>query len=105
MKAIVGMTIFTQYWFWYPYLNFLPMAFEPTCFIGLNSDLNMPEFTFKSNAKPSLFAYPPDLKPPEKKAPTLAPTAQLSTSNKEKQKEKKEKEKKMVWILIVEHLL
>jgi len=93
MRGIVGMAVFTQYWFWYPYLHFLSLAMEPTCLIGLNCDLKMPEFTFKSNAKPSLFGYPPPLKAPEKKAVTLAPTAQLSTTHKERSKEKKRKKR------------
>jgi 26S proteasome regulatory subunit N2 len=93
MRGIVGMTLFTQYWFWYPYLHFLSLTFEPTCMIGLNLQLKMPQFQFKSNANPSLFAYPPDVKAPEKKAVVLAPTAQLSTSTKEKLKEKRKKKK------------
>lgn len=94
MRGIVGMALFTQYWFWYPYLHFLSLTFEPTAIIGLNKDLKMPKFSFKSNAKPSLFAYPPPIKPPEKKQVTLAPTAQLSTSAKAKAKEQKKKQEK-----------
>jgi 26S proteasome regulatory subunit N2 len=68
----------------------------------------MPKFSFKSNARPSLFAYPPEVKPPVAAAPTKAPAAVLSTALKIKQrkkeggptpmeieeKEKKEKEEK-----------
>ena len=35
------------------------LAFTPTAAIGLNADLEMPRWRFKSNAPPSTFAYPP----------------------------------------------
>jgi 26S proteasome regulatory subunit N2 len=60
MAAIVGMALFPQFWFWYPLLHFISLAFTPTAVIGLNKDLKMPKnWTFRSNARPSLFAYPP----------------------------------------------
>jgi 26S proteasome regulatory subunit N2 len=93
MNGIIGMALFTQYWFWYPYLHYLSLTFDPTCVIGLNQSLKMPEFQFKSNAKPSMFSYPPNKKEPEKKTVVLAPTAQLSTSQKEKAKEERKKKK------------
>lgn len=42
----------------------------------------MPKFSFKSNARPSLFAYPPEVKPPTTVAPTKVSTAVLSISRK-----------------------
>jgi len=92
MRGIVGMAMFTQYWFWYPYLHFLALAFEPTAIIGLNSELQMPEFTFKSNAKPSLFAYPPDVKPPEKSS-YISTNCTIINFTKRKRKRKEEKKK------------
>jgi 26S proteasome regulatory subunit N2 len=63
MSAIVGMAIFPQFWYWYPELHFLSLAFSPTAVIGLNENLKMPKpFTFVSHAKPSLFAYPEPIK-------------------------------------------
>ncbi|ORX82985.1 26S proteasome regulatory complex, non-ATPase subcomplex, Rpn2/Psmd1 subunit, partial [Anaeromyces robustus] len=94
MASIVGMTIFTQFWYWYPLSHFLSLAFTPTAFIGLNSKLEMPKLEFISNAKPSLFAYPSQMK---KQAPTVVEkvaTAVLSTTAKTKARAKKnEKEK------------
>ena len=53
----------------------------------------MPVFKFKSNAKPSQFAYPAPTTLPEKAAPTKGPTAQLSISKKKAaEKEKKKKD-------------
>jgi len=82
MSAIVGLSIFTQFWYWYPLIHFVSLAFTPTAIIGLNKDLKVPKFTFKSNARPSLFAYPPEVKPPTTTAPTKVSTAVLSYSRK-----------------------
>ena len=84
MTAIVGLTVFCQYWYWYPLMHFVSLAFTPVCVIGLNKDLNMPEWSFNSNAPPSRFAYPPEFKPPTVEAPVKVSTAVLSTSKKVK---------------------
>jgi 26S proteasome regulatory subunit N2 len=53
-----------------------------------------PAFTFVSDARPSLFAYPSPMKPPAEKAVEKVATAILSTTVKAKAREKtKEKEK------------
>ncbi|OUM69113.1 hypothetical protein PIROE2DRAFT_3006 [Piromyces sp. E2] len=94
MASIVGMTIFTQFWYWYPLTHFLSLAFTPTAFIGLNSNLDMPKLEFISNAKPSLFAYPSPMKKQEKAVVEKVATAVLSTTAKTKARAKKnEKEK------------
>jgi 26S proteasome regulatory subunit N2 len=84
MCAIVGLTVFCQYWYWYPLLHFLSLTFTPIATIGLNVDLNMPVWEVRSNAPPSRFAYPPEYKPPQKEAPKKVTTAVLSTSKKAK---------------------
>mmetsp|Transcript_32100 Transcript_32100/g.43961 ORF Transcript_32100/g.43961 Transcript_32100/m.43961 type:complete len:985 (-) Transcript_32100:98-3052(-) len=84
MCAIVGLAIFCQYWYWYPLMHFVCLAFTPVAAIGLNKDLEMPVWSFKSNARPSRFAYPPEFKPPQKEAPKKVSTAVLSTSKKAK---------------------
>eukprot|EP01103_Thecamoeba_quadrilineata_P009829 TRINITY_DN1999_c0_g6_i1.p1 TRINITY_DN1999_c0_g6~~TRINITY_DN1999_c0_g6_i1.p1 ORF type:complete len:976 (-),score=173.29 TRINITY_DN1999_c0_g6_i1:35-2962(-) len=84
MPAIIGLAIFTQFWYWFPFIHFFSLAVTPTAIIGLNSDLKMPKFSVKSNARPSLFAYPPEVKPPTTAAPAKAPTAILSTTRKAK---------------------
>jgi len=94
MASIVGMTIFTQFWYWYPLTHFLSLAFTPTAFIGLNSNLDMPKLEFISNAKPSLFAYPSPMKKQEKAVVEKVAAAVLSTTAKTKARAKKnEKEK------------
>lgn len=93
-SAIVGMVLFCQFWYWYPLAHCACLAFEPTAIIGLNGDLKAPKFEFVSNAKPSLFAYPPPVKPPTRESVTKVATAVLSTTAKTKAREKtKEKEK------------
>uniref|UniRef100_A0A7S1PI52 26S proteasome regulatory subunit RPN2 n=1 Tax=Percolomonas cosmopolitus TaxID=63605 RepID=A0A7S1PI52_9EUKA len=91
MRNIVGLMMFTQYWFWYPYLHFLSLAFEPTAIIGLNKDLKMPEFKFKSNAPPSLFAYPEKVQTKEKEKKKIGPAAALSITKKKQREEKRKK--------------
>ena len=58
MNAVVGLMIFTQYWYWMPSSLCLSLAFTPTCIVGLNSGLKMPKLEFRSNAKPSVYAPP-----------------------------------------------
>lgn len=59
MVAIAGMALFTQFWFWYPLLNMLPLAFAPTALIGLDSELRKPSsWKIGCNAPASRFAYP-----------------------------------------------
>ena len=51
MMAVVGMLVFTQYWYWFPLSHFLSLAFTPSCVIALNSELDMPVLQYRSNAK------------------------------------------------------
>lgn len=88
-NAIVGMVLFCQFWYWYPLAHCACLAFEPTGMIGLSEELKAPVFNFTSNAKPSLFAYPPSVKPPKKETVVKGPTAVLSTTAKVKAREKR----------------
>ncbi|CAL1544748.1 unnamed protein product [Lymnaea stagnalis] len=91
MEAVMGMLVFCQYWFWYPLTHFLSLAFKPACIIGLNIDLKMPKIEFKSNAKPSTYAYPPVLEEKKDKAKEKVETAVLSITAKQKKKELEKK--------------
>ncbi|KAG0026231.1 proteasome regulatory particle base subunit [Podila clonocystis] len=91
MPAIVGVALFTQFWYWFPASHFLSLAFTPTAIIGVNSDLNMPELEFSSNARPSLFAYIPPTKPPQTAVVEKVATAVLSTTAKAQAKARKAK--------------
>ncbi|XWS09133.1 hypothetical protein CRYUN_Cryun40dG0059800 [Craigia yunnanensis] len=94
VTAIVGLAVFSQFWYWYPLIYFVSLSFSPTAFIGLNYDLKVPRFEFLSHAKPSLFEYPKPTTVPTTTSAVKLPTAVLSTSAKAKARAKKEAELK-----------
>jgi 26S proteasome regulatory subunit N2 len=91
MKAIVGMVLFCQFWYWYPLAHFLGLTFSPTAIIGVDAQLRIPKVDFVSWAKPSTFAYPTTAKPVTKEEKKKAQTAILSTTAKEKARAKSKK--------------
>nr|VZI33130.1 unnamed protein product [Spirometra erinaceieuropaei] len=91
MAAAVGLLVFQNFWFWYPLTNFISLAFSPTCVIALNKELQMPKMNFKSNAKPSTFAYPPPLQIEKEKKKEKVETAVLSITAKHRKKELEKK--------------
>ena len=97
VAAVVGMIVFTQFWYWYPLAHFISLTFKTSSVIGLNSDLMMPKMEFRSNAKPSTYAYPAPLEEKKEKEREKISTAVLSITAKHKRKEaeKKDKEEKM----------
>ncbi|XP_066352011.1 26S proteasome non-ATPase regulatory subunit 1 homolog A-like [Miscanthus floridulus] len=94
LTAVVGLAVFTQFWYWYPLTYFISLAVSPTALIGLNSDLKVPKFEFLSNAKPSLFDYPKPVTQQTATASVKVPAAILSTYAKSKSRAKKEAESK-----------
>ncbi|MED6204497.1 26S proteasome non-ATPase regulatory subunit 1 A [Stylosanthes scabra] len=94
ITAVVGLAVFSQFWYWYPLIYFISLAFSPTAFIGLNYDLKSPKFEFLSHAKPSLFEYPKPTTVPTTTSAVKLPTAVLSTSAKAKARAKKAEEQK-----------
>ncbi|XP_044499450.1 26S proteasome non-ATPase regulatory subunit 1 homolog A [Mangifera indica] len=94
ITAVVGLAVFSQFWYWYPLIYFISLSFSPTALIGLNYDLKVPKFEFLSHAKPSLFEYPKPTTVPTTTSAVKLPTAVLSTSAKAKARAKKEAEQK-----------
>lgn len=94
ITAVVGLAVFSQFWYWYPLIYFISLSFSPTAFIGLNYDLKVPRFEFLSHAKPSLFEYPKPTTVPTTTSAVKLPTAVLSTSAKAKARAKKEADQK-----------
>lgn len=86
MAAIVGMAVFTQYWYWFPLTHFLSLSFTPTAVIGLDQELDIPSFKFHSNTRPSMFDYPPDAEVKAEEAPEKIKTAVLSTTAQDKRR-------------------
>jgi len=64
-SGIVGMAMFLQHWFWFPFVHFIGLALKPAAMIGLTSEMKMPKFDVKMNCRPALYAYP-KIGPPEK---------------------------------------
>lgn len=86
MTAIVGMAVFTQYWYWFPLTHFLSLSFTPTAIIGIDQDLEIPSFKFHSNTRPSMFDYPPEQEVKTEEAPEKVKTAVLSTTAQDKRR-------------------
>ncbi|XP_047319319.1 26S proteasome non-ATPase regulatory subunit 1 homolog A-like [Impatiens glandulifera] len=84
ITAVVGLAVFSQFWYWYPLIYFISLAFSPTALIGLNYDLKVPKFEFLSQAKPSLFEYPRPTTVATTTSTVKLPAAVLSTSAKAK---------------------
>ncbi|KAI0179075.1 26S proteasome regulatory complex, non-ATPase subcomplex, Rpn2/Psmd1 subunit [Hypoxylon sp. FL1284] len=92
MAGIVGMALFTQYWYWFPFTHFLSLAFSPTSIIALDHDLDILDVKFHCATKPSLFDYPPEQEVKAEEGPTMIATAILSTTAQAKRRaQKKEK--------------
>ncbi|RKP20282.1 26S proteasome regulatory complex, non-ATPase subcomplex, Rpn2/Psmd1 subunit [Rozella allomycis CSF55] len=89
--SFVGLSLFIHSWFWFPLNLCLSLSFNPTCFIGLNKDLVLPNFNFNSK---KLFEYPENIKNENKDLPDKIVTAILSTTAKAKARAHK-KEKKI----------
>ncbi|XP_011503655.1 PREDICTED: 26S proteasome non-ATPase regulatory subunit 1 [Ceratosolen solmsi marchali] len=87
MLAVVGALVFTQYWYWYPLAHCLALAFTPTCLIALNAQLKMPKLNLKSNARPSIYAYPPPLEEKKREEREKVTTAVLSIAARARRRE------------------
>lgn len=82
------------------------MAFTPTSVIGLNIELNMPKVEFKSNAKPSVFAYPPPLEEKKDRNKEKVETAVLSiTAKQQKRKEVEKKKDDKMDVVSLKHIV
>lgn len=85
-KSTAGMFLFSQYWNWYPYILMISLAAHPTCFIGVNKDLEVVQYQFQCNAPPSLFAVPKSVQQEKKEMKATGIQAVvLSTTRKEEQ--------------------
>jgi 26S proteasome regulatory subunit N2 len=94
MCAVVGMTFFVQYWYWYPLTHFLSLTFSPTCAIAINKDFKVPRLQLDCKTRESLYSYPDPTRPPEKATLEKVATVKLSTTEKVKaRKEKKAMDK------------
>lgn len=93
-KSVVGMFVFSQYWYWFPYTLMASLAIHPTCFIGLNEKFEMPKYSFVSNAPPSNFAVPKSVQQEKKEAKATAQQKKVVLSTTKKEEENREKKKR-----------
>ncbi|KAG7663111.1 RPN2 [[Candida] subhashii] len=93
IKAIVGLTVFVQSWYWFPLAHFLSLSFVPTSIIGVNSELKAPKFELNCHTNPEYFQYPAKVEETKEKQPDKLATAVLSTTAKAKTRAKKKQRK------------
>lgn len=96
VKSIIGLAMFTQFWYWFPLCHFLSLSFTPTTIIGLRtSDLAIPKFNYKCHTKAGIFEYPPMFEEEVDKNIEKLTAAVLSTTAKAKARAKKGKKDKV----------
>ncbi|KAL6451058.1 RPN2 26S proteasome regulatory subunit RPN2 [Candida maltosa Xu316] len=94
-KAIVGLALFVQSWYWFPLAHFLSLSFAPTSIIGVRgSDLKAPKFELNCHTNPEYFQYAPKVEETKEKQPDKLATAVLSTTAKAKTRAKKKHHQK-----------
>lgn len=91
MLAVVGALVFTQYWYWFPLAHCLALAFTPTCLIALNAQLKMPKLKIRSDARPSMYAYPAPLEEKKREEREKVTTAVLSIAARARRRESERK--------------
>ena len=90
MKSIIGMCLFTQYYYWFPMIHMLNLAVCPTFLFNLDDKLKVPiNYKMLSKAKPSVFGYPKEEEKDKKKKEEKVETTVLSTHTRNKAKSKK----------------
>lgn len=82
MRAVVGLAMFTQFWYWFPMVHFIGLSIRPSALICLNKDINMPKLKVQCNAPEGMYAYVPSGPPEKTKESTSAPRAILSVTAK-----------------------
>ena len=90
MKSIIGMCLFTQYYYWFPMVHMLNLSVSPTFLFNLDDKLKIPiNYKMMSKAKPSIYGYPKEEEKDKKKKEIKAEVAVLSTHTRNKAKSKK----------------
>lgn len=94
-KSVVGLAMFTQFWYWFPMAHFLSLSFTPTTIVGVRgSDLNIPKFDMNCYAREDVFSYPKMFEESADKEVEKVATAILSTTARAKARAKKTKKEK-----------
>lgn len=94
-KSIVGLVMFSQFWYWFPLAHFLSLSFTPTSVIAVNSkDLSIPKFELNCFSRPDVFDYPKMYEEKSNKEVAKVATAVLSTTARAKARAKRMKKEK-----------
>lgn len=94
-KSIVGLVMFSQFWYWFPLSHFLSLSFTPTAVIAVrDSDLAIPKFDLNCFTKEGAFDYPKMYEQQASKEVEKVATAVLSTTARAKARAKKSKKDK-----------
>lgn len=94
-KSIVGLVMFSQFWYWFPLAHFLSLSFTPTSVIAVNSkDLSIPKFELNCFSRPDVFDYPKMYEEKSSKEVAKVATAVLSTTARAKARAKRMKKEK-----------
>jgi 26S proteasome regulatory subunit N2 len=84
--SVVGLAVFTQYWYWYPLVHFVSLSLVPSALTGLTGDLCLPagERTFSPECAcpPSWFAYPTPMSDKKEDKKAAVTVIELSTAAK-----------------------
>ncbi|OII73307.1 proteasome cyclosome repeat family protein [Cryptosporidium andersoni] len=86
-KSVVGLTLFSQFWYWFPLVHCISLVYYPTALIGITEDIRMPKnFKVKCNASIGMFDYPKPFSVAKSEDKKVVLTAVLSTANKKNKK-------------------
>ncbi|CAD7700777.1 unnamed protein product, partial [Ostreobium quekettii] len=94
--SVIGLAVFTQYWYWYPLSYFLSLAFQPTALIALNADMLLPKLQVACDCPKSLYAYPEPITQEASTQAAKLPTAVLSTTVKVRERQRKKEQEKLL---------
>ena len=90
MKSIIGMCLFTQYYYWFPMIHMLNLSVSPAILFNIDDKLKIPiNYKMLSKAKPSIYGYPKEEEKDKKKTEVKAEAAVLSTHTRNKAKAKR----------------
>lgn len=93
MSAVVGMLVFTQYWYWFPLSHFLSLSFTPSCLIKQKdfpqgtSEADREKVEFSAKPYPIDYKYPPPIATKKAKDKSKVATAVLSTTARHKRRD------------------
>ena len=94
-KSVIGLAMFSQFWYWFPLSHFLTLSFTPTTIVGVrDTDFNIPKTEFNCHTKQDLFSYPTMFEEAVDKEIEKVATAVLSTTARAKARAKKTRKDK-----------